>query len=73
MAGKDITRIQLLKTVSWRLLSSLLGFSVLYLTTDNFYVSGGFTMVELLVKPVLYFIHEKTWEGAEKRAMKKTL
>jgi len=66
-----VTRIQLLKAVSYRVLSSALGFVVLFATTGSIKLSGGYGLFELAGKPLLYFFHEKGWEGPLKRAMKK--
>ncbi len=72
MKFKAVTRVQLWKTISYRVLSSGIGFIVLLITTGNYVVSGAFSAFELLVKPLIYFLHEKAWQSAEKRAIKKT-
>lgn len=69
---KAVTRLQIWKTISYRVLSSGIGFAVLLITTGNYAVSGGFSAFELLAKPLIYFLHEKAWQSAEKRAIKKT-
>lgn len=51
----------LLKTISYRILSSLIGFLILYITTKNFKISISFSLSEFLFKPLVYFIHERVW------------
>lgn len=71
MSRNNITKVQLYKTISYRLLSSAIGFVVLWISTGNPWIGGGFSLFELGIKPLIYFAHEKLWQGAEKRAMKK--
>ncbi len=51
----------LLKTLTYRILSSFIGFLILFTTTKNFKISISFSLAEFLFKPVIYFIHERVW------------
>lgn len=51
----------ILKTISYRILSSSIGFLILFITTGSAKIGATFTVAELLYKPVLYFIHERFW------------
>lgn len=66
-----MNRIKFYKTICYRVLSSAIGFAFLYKTTGSGKISAGFTLMELVGKPIIYFLHEKVWVGAEKRAIKK--
>jgi uncharacterized membrane protein len=49
------------KTVSYRLLSTLIGFAIMLVITGSIKVGAAFGVVELLYKPVQYYIHERIW------------
>jgi uncharacterized membrane protein len=49
------------KTISYRLLSSLIGFVIVYFSTDSLKIGAMFTFAELIYKPVQYYIHERIW------------
>jgi uncharacterized membrane protein len=51
----------LLKTISYRILSSSIGFIILFFTTGSIKVGATFTIAELIYKPFLYFCHERCW------------
>jgi len=50
----------LLKTVSYRVVSSVIGFLVLWLFF-GIMVGVSFSLFELFFKPLLYYIHERIW------------
>ena len=50
----------LLKTMSYRVVSSVIGFLVLWLFF-GIMVAVSFTLFELFCKPLLYYIHELIW------------
>lgn len=49
------------KTVSYRLLSTLIGFAIMLVITGSVKMGAAFGVVELLYKPVQYYIHERIW------------
>lgn len=49
------------KTITYRLLSSLIGFIIIYLSTNSINISLGFSLFEFFYKPVQYYIHERIW------------
>ena len=51
----------LAKTVSYRIVSTSIGFLVIYATTGSLKISGAFSAAELLFKPIIYFFHERIW------------
>jgi uncharacterized membrane protein len=50
----------LLKTISYRVVSSVIGFLVLWLFF-GIMVGVSFSLFELFCKPLLYYIHERIW------------
>jgi uncharacterized membrane protein len=49
----------LLKTISYRVVSSSIGFVLFFVTTGNLKISASFTLAEFLYKPLVYFLHER--------------
>jgi len=49
------------KTISYRIVSTAIGFFAMWLVTGSVSASVGFSVAELLWKPVQYFIHERIW------------
>lgn len=51
----------LAKTISYRLLSSTVGYVFVYTTTGSMKIGLTFSIVELVYKPIQYFVHERIW------------
>ncbi len=51
----------LAKTISYRILSTGIGFVTMWLVTDSITVGAAFSIIELLWKPIQYYIHERVW------------
>jgi uncharacterized membrane protein len=49
------------KTVSYRLLSTLIGFAIMLVITGSVKMGAAFGAAELLYKPIQYYIHERIW------------
>jgi len=49
------------KTISYRLLSSIIGFIIVYFSTNSLKIGVTFTIAELVYKPIQYYIHERVW------------
>ena len=49
------------KAITYRLLSSSIGFFILYITTGSVKVGAAFSAAELIVKPIIYYIHERVY------------
>jgi uncharacterized membrane protein len=49
------------KTVSYRILSTGIGFVIMWLATGSVKVGAAFGVIELLYKPIQYYIHERIW------------
>ena len=49
------------KTISYRLLSTLIGFTVMLMITGYIKAGAAFSFAELLWKPVQYYFHERIW------------
>lgn len=49
------------KTISYRVVSTLIGFVIMYLFTGSVMIGATFSMAELIYKPIQYYIHERVW------------
>ncbi len=49
------------KTITYRLLSTTIGFTFMFIFTGSIEVSAAFSTVELLWKPIQYYLHERIW------------
>lgn len=51
----------IVKAISYRILSTLIGFMVLVIVTESVELGAMFSIAELLWKPVQYYVHERVW------------
>lgn len=61
----------IVKAISYRVLSTLIGFMVLVIATDSLELGAMFSIAELLWKPVQYYVHERIWYKWIKYGLKK--
>jgi len=51
----------IVKTISYRIISTGIGFLIMYCISGSIKVGAAFSIVELLYKPIQYYIHERVW------------
>jgi len=51
----------LLKAISWRIVATSTTMFLVFLFTGNLVLSVGVGSLELLLKLVLYYVHERIW------------
>ena len=49
------------KTITYRIISTGIGFLIMWLVTGSVKVGAAFGIIELVWKPIQYFIHERIW------------
>ena len=49
------------KTISYRILSTLIGFLLMWLISGSIKVGAAFGIAELVYKPIQYYLHERIW------------
>lgn len=49
------------KTISYRVISTTVGFLTMFFFTGSVEVSAAFSTVELIWKPIQYYLHERVW------------
>jgi len=52
---------QIAKTISYRLLATLVTIIISYILTNDIVLSSEIGVGELFIKPLMYFIHERVW------------
>lgn len=60
------------KTISYRIVSTLIGFLIMWLVTGSLKVGATFSVAELIYKPIQYYIHERVWYRWIKYGLKKS-
>ena len=49
------------KTISYRILSTIIGFLLMWWISGSIKVGAAFGLAELIYKPIQYFLHERFW------------
>jgi uncharacterized membrane protein len=59
------------KTISYRIVSSGIGFIIMFFATGSIKYGAVFSIAELIYKPIQYYIHERIWYRHIKYGLKK--
>jgi uncharacterized membrane protein len=59
------------KTISYRIISTLVGFLLMWLISGSIKVGAAFGVAELIYKPIQYYLHERVWYKWIKYGLKK--
>lgn len=62
----------IIKTITYRVFGSIVTFILLMILTKDTKVSFSLSVIELLVKPLTYFLHERIWYKYVKFGLKDT-
>lgn len=54
-------RRHIAKTISYRIVSTLIGFLIMWVITGSVKIGAAFGVAELVYKPIQYYIHERIW------------
>ena len=49
------------KTISYRIISTGVGFLIIWVASGSLKVGATFSIAELVYKPIQYYIHERVW------------
>lgn len=49
------------KTISYRIISTLIGFLIMWVATGSIKMGAAFGVAELVYKPIQYYLHERIW------------
>ena len=61
----------LAKTISYRIVSTAIGFGIMWVVSGSIKVGAAFGVAELVYKPIQYYIHERIWYRWIKYGLKK--
>jgi len=56
-----------MKSITWRLVSIVITFSLAWWITDNFTIGAAIGSSDAVVKMILYYYHERLWHNWKKR------
>ena len=59
------------KTISYRILSTLIGFIIMWWVSGSIRIGAAFGVAELIYKPIQYYLHERIWYKWIKYGIKK--
>jgi len=59
------------KTISYRIVSTVIGFLLMWLISGSVKVGAAFGAAELIYKPIQYYLHERIWYKWIKYGLKK--
>jgi uncharacterized membrane protein len=51
----------ILKTISYRVVGTITSISLVYYVSSSITISSIIGVGELIVKPIIYFLHERLW------------
>lgn len=49
------------KTISYRVVSTVIGFLIMWFISGSVKIGAAFGVAELIYKPIQYYIHERVW------------
>ena len=59
------------KTISYRVISTVIGFLLMWLISGSIKLGAAFGVAELIYKPIQYYLHERVWYRWIKYGIKK--
>jgi uncharacterized membrane protein len=60
------------KTISYRVVSTLIGFLIMWSVSGSIKIGAACGVAELIYKPVQYYLHERVWYRWIKFGLKKS-
>jgi uncharacterized membrane protein len=70
MTRRETRKRSVLKTITWRLLATITTISLVYVFTQNLEIALGIGGLEMVLKIVIYYLHERGWNIVEWGMMK---
>lgn len=66
-----LVKRHIVKALSYRIIGTLQTTIIGYIFTRSFVIASSMGIVELCIKPVIYFLHERVWYKYIKFGVKK--
>jgi uncharacterized membrane protein len=61
MSHKVSAKRHLVKTISYRIISTFVGFLTMWYMTGSIKFGAAFGIAEIILKPIIYYFHERIW------------
>jgi hypothetical protein len=61
MSYKVSPKRHIAKTISYRVISTGVGFAAMWWATGSIKIGAAFGLAELIYKPIQYYVHERVW------------
>ena len=68
---KVTIRRHIAKSISYRILGTMTTIIIGYILTGNIIIASSIGFIELFIKPLIYFLHERVWYKWIKFGLKK--
>ena len=62
---KESKRRSILKTISWRFWATLTTAVLVYIFTGKIELAAAIGGIEIVIKMILYFVHERAWNNVD--------
>ena len=59
--SKDVHTKTIMKTITWRVLATLATIILVYIFTGKLKTAAGVGVVDVILKTILYYGHERLW------------
>lgn len=63
----------IVKAFSWRFISTCTTFAIVYIVTGELSIATSIAGVEVVIKMILYYFHERAWQLAPRGSIRKLL
>ena len=63
--NKETKKRSIIKTITWRILATLTTMLLVYAFSSNLGLAASIGAVEIVVKLIFYYIHERIWQLAK--------
>ena len=71
MQNENLNKRHIAKTISYRIISTGVGFMIMWIATGSVKLGAAFGVAELVYKPIQYYIHERIWYKYIRYGLKK--
>jgi len=63
--SKETKKRSVVKTITWRILATLTTMLLVYIFSSNLGLAASIGAVEIIVKLIFYYVHERVWQLAK--------
>jgi len=61
--GRDAQVRSVVKSITWRFLATVTTMVLVYIFTGSLSLALGIGAIEVVVKIIIYYLHERVWDG----------